>query len=155
MDAITVSMLIFAFGAALLLLEVFIPDFGVIGVTGILALIVSFVVACMQPGGWVIALIQIGVSILMILFLYWLAKKKKLYRRIILEENLNEYVQDFSHLAELVGMEGIVKIPLKPFGTADFGGKIIEVYSEDGYIDTSANVRVDSFTNGKLYVRRI
>lgn len=150
------SLVLLFIGVALLCAEAFIPGFGVLGVSGIVLIVVSsIIVAFTVPFG---PLIVIGEVIILAFAIYALLKflkKKQLYSKLVLNETLNVEEREIGNLDYFIGKEGFTKTSLRPFGTVDFSGVTVEVYSDSGYIDAQKNVVVTEVKQQKIIVKSL
>ena len=58
-------------------------------------------------------------------------------------------------MEEFIGREGICKTDLRPFGSAEFNGIVLDVLSDDGYIKRNSLIKIIKFEDNKLYVRLV
>lgn len=150
--------LIFVAGILLLVIEMFVPSFGIFGVLGIVSLIFSVIAAAKSIAEGVIAL-SVGLvgALLFLWILYKFFGFKATWGKIILrseQENKEGYVssRDRSHL---LGQEGITVTPLRPAGWAKFGDQKEDVVSEGEMIPANTKVKVIHVEGPKVVVRRI
>ena len=137
------SIILLVVGILAILLELLMPGFDsfISGVVGIMALIASAIVAILfVPGGWLIVGVNVGVVGVSGYVLYTYIKRKQFHGKIVLSENLAEDLPMLD-LAGLVGKEGKVVTPLRPYGEVDFNGVRVEVSSGGPLIDPGVRVR--------------
>ncbi len=150
---ILVSLLLIV-GLAFLFIELIMPGFGIFGVLGLIFMILSWGITIFSfKLGALIVLIEI---LSITLFLYFFIKKLKrmqLYGKFILSDVLQNEKKDIGNMENFVGKEGICKTDLRPFGSAEFNGIILDVLSDDGYIKKNSIIKVIKFEQNKLYVR--
>lgn len=150
--------IVFILGIGLLILEVFIPGFGIIGMTGI-GLIVFGLYQTL--GDLTLALrdlsiafiLTIGLVVLLIRRGYSLANLNK----IVLKNDLSTTrgflsSQDQSSLLEQTGKTVTF---LRPTGKAQFGEEIYDVLSNGEHIEKDAEVEVVKVEGSKIIVRRV
>lgn len=141
-------------GIALLVIEAFIPGFGVLGVSGIAAIIISSVIVVFTvPFGPFIVIGEIIVLAFAIYMLFKFLKKNQLYNKLILNETLNSEKKDIGNLEYYIGKEGVTKTSLRPFGTVDFDGVTVEVCSDSGYVEAQKSVVVTEISGQKIMVK--
>lgn len=147
---------LFMLGLVLLLVEAFIPNFGVVGLSGLAAIIASVVLAAENTATGLRMLgTALFFAIIIIVFTYRYLKRTGIWSHIVLQfsETREEgYVgaRDASHL---VGMTGVTITPLRPAGVADIGGNRVDVVSEGSYIAKDVTVQVVSVEGTRVVVR--
>jgi membrane-bound serine protease (ClpP class) len=140
-------------GLILLLVEVLVlPGFGVAGVMGLLALVVSIflsLVGRMPTGGDVmIALNVLGASILLVAFVGWqlvrrLPKDRRGQALLHREELTRELgYTSAERRSDLIGIEGVAVTDLRPSGTARIGAERIDVVSQGPWVAAGTAVRI-------------
>ena len=128
-------------GLALVFAEMLIPGFGVFGILGSVCLVgTAFLVAKVYD----ITAFLITVVLLVIAFVLMivLAKKSGFYNKVVLRDKQEAQDFDESTLQGLLGAEGVTQTTLRPFGVADFQGKMVDVCSNGDFIDRGKRVRV-------------
>jgi membrane-bound serine protease (ClpP class) len=150
--------LIFFLGLVLLVVEMFVPSFGIFGVLGILSLVFSVIAAARSIAAGVIAL-SIGLigAIVLLWILYKFFGFKAKWNKIILrsrQENQQGYTssRDRSHL---LGQVGVTLTPLRPAGWAKFGDQKEDVVSEGERIPADTKVIVIHVEGPKVVVRKL
>ncbi len=168
------EILLFIAGLALLILEIFVvPGFGVCGISGIVLMVASLVLAMIfnigfdfhfAPKGALISNFFNVITALIIGFFIslWLGKKvftmKTRYGTLALDTALDEtegFTSVDSHLTELVGKEGIATTFMRPAGKVEIDGDFYDAVSISGVVETGAPVRVVKFENAQLVVEGI
>jgi membrane-bound serine protease (ClpP class) len=141
-------------GVICLIAEIFIPDFGILGITGIVCLIISGVLAVLYvPMGWVMVTVEIVLLAGFFYFVYTFIKKKQLQGNLIMSEALNVEVPELTDLDAFVGKTGVSVTSLRPAGEIELDGLRFESASEGKLIDKGVNVRVVKVSNNRLIVR--
>ena len=168
------SILIFLLGVVLLAVELFvIPGFGVVGATGI-ALIILGLFFAFQPyfiprTPWEMkltfnnVLIVGGAFIGSLVFMGVLAKflpRMPLFGRILLLAQDSSGILTATATAgvkdeALLGQEGEVLKTLRPAGKAAFGGRILDVVAEGGFIEAGARIKITGIEGNRIIVRKI
>ncbi|MEG0971069.1 MAG: NfeD family protein [Acidaminococcaceae bacterium] len=148
------EILLFVVGLGLLVLEVFIPGFGVFGVIGMLSLLGSFYYLL---GGNAAALNWLAVSLVAAIGIFALLVKYLpsnpawnlvvLKERQMLKEGLG--TPDFS---AYLGASGITVTVLRPSGIALVEGKRLDVITSGEYIATGTSVKVVKIEGNKIFV---
>ena len=139
-------------GLALVFAEMLIPGFGVFGILGSVCLLgTAFLVEVTEQqkinwkrSGDIPAAFLITVVLLVIAFalMIVLAKKSGFYNKVVLRDKQEAQDFDESTLQGLLGAEGVTQTTLRPFGVADFQGKMVDVCSNGDFIDRGKRVRV-------------
>ena len=128
-------------GLALVFAEMLIPGFGVFGILGSVCLLgTAFLVAKDYDitAFWITVVLLVIAFALMIV----LAKKSGFYNKVVLRDKQEAQDFDESTLQGLLGVEGVTQTTLRPFGVADFQGKMVDVCSNGDFIDRGKRVRV-------------
>lgn len=69
-------------------------------------------------------------------------EKSGFYNKVVLRDKQEAQDFDESTLQGLLGAEGVTQTTLRPFGVADFQGKMVDVCSNGDFIDRGKRVRV-------------
>lgn len=162
-------MLLWGFGllaAALLLLvvEVFVPSGGVIGILSLVSAIAGVVMF------WRVSWVWGATSMMLVLVLapvcFNFALRMMPYtpmgRHLFLTDSAEESARQAERLEEerqaeaaLVGAVGVASTDLRPIGVADIEGTRVEVLAVGGPIDAGARVRVVDVQGNQVRVRRV
>ena len=121
-------------GLALVFAEMLIPGFGVC------LLGTAFLVA--KVYGITAFLITVVLLVIAFALMIVLAKKSGFYNKVVLRDKQEAQDFDESTLQGLLGAEGVTQTTLRPFGVADFQGKMVDVCSNGDFIDRGKRVRV-------------
>ena len=128
-------------GLALVFAEMLIPGFGVFGILGSVCLLgTAFLVA--KVYGITAFLITVVLLVIAFALMIVLAKKSGFYNKVVLRDKQEAQDFDESTLQGLLGAEGVTQTTLRPFGVADFQGKMVDVCSIGDFIDRGKRVRV-------------
>lgn len=128
-------------GLALVFAEMLIPGFGVFGILGSVCLLgTAFLVA--KVYGITAFLIAVVLLVIAFALMIVLAKKSGFYNKVVLRDKQEAQDFDESTLQGLLGAEGVTQTTLRPFGVADFQGKMVDVCSNGDFIDRGKRVRV-------------
>ena len=144
-------------GVGLLVLEVFMPGFGLPGVSGLILLSVGIVITWKTYGpvaGLAVTLIALALAGLSISVSLKSAATGKLSKSALI---LNEVTQPVDHEENeaLIGKTGVTSTVLNPVGIAEFDGVRLNVVSEGTYIEKGAKVQVQRVEGSKIIVREI
>lgn len=152
------AVLIFLLGLILLAVEVLIlPGFGVAGIVGIVALIISITLAAPSLDQAVVSLViaLIGSIVLLLVSIKFLPTRR-IWQKLILgvkQKNESGYVAPETSLAELLGAEGRTITILRPAGTAEIHGERVDVVAEGNYIPANTSVKVVKVEGTRVVVR--
>lgn len=146
----------FAVGAGLLFLELFIPGFGLCGISGIVCILVSFYFG-LGGGKDTIPVLAGGVVILIVvsMILMKFLPKNPLWQKFVLknkdhikgtEKNIN--------LDSLIGKRGTAESLLRPSGVAKIDGKRVDVITEGDFIAPSSKVVIVKVEGHKIFVEK-
>ncbi len=164
LDFLTANMAIvicFIIGVALLVAEVFMPGFGVAGISGIVLEVVSIVLTYLRYGGLaalgvaIVALAVIGISISVSLRS---ATKGRLSKSAIILNASETSDAGYNATADMdvfLGREGETVTILRPTGMAEFDGVKLNVVADGEYIPKGTQVRVQRVEGARVVVRRI
>ena len=154
------AVLLFVACAVLLVIEIFVPSFG---------LLTLFALGCLVGGGMIFfdqgtvaGWTGMGIAALLIptvwIVTYKAFPQTSLGKSIILgkvSRDRGDAIPDTDKLKSLLGAEGVVLSPLRPVGMCDFSGDRVECVAETGYIDTDNKIRVIKVEGTQLTVRKI
>lgn len=148
------SMLLLIFGMMSLIFELLLPGFGIFGLFGMIFIILSWgMTIFLFKFGVLIVLTEIILLSLLVLIIVKQLKNMKLYRKIVLSDVVGKEQKEIINIEHFIGMEGLTKTDLRPFGTAQFNDIIIEVLSDDGYIKSNSKIKVMRIEENKIYVK--
>ena len=153
MDILIIALLIIA-AAVLLLVELFItPGITVAGFLSAGCFIYAnyHAFAYLGTGG---GFVTLAVSaVVCIGSLVWFMRSKTL-DKIALTTNITSSIDRSAETGVQLGDEGIATTRLALIGYAEINGKIVEVKSDDGFIDEKTPVKVCRLTDGTVFVCR-
>ena len=151
----------FLLGLILLIVEVFMPGFGLPGITGIVLEIICIALAYFSHGSMaalgvtliVLAVIAIAVS----LALRSVNKGRLSKSSVILTEteSVEEGYIASRDMDVFLGKTGVTTTVLRPTGMAEFDGVKLNVQSDGEYISKGEKVRVDHVDGPRVVVRRV
>jgi membrane-bound serine protease (ClpP class) len=150
--------LLFITGLILLLIEAFLPNFGIVGGVGIIAISAAVVLSAADTGqGLTMFLLALIFSGVIIALSFRFLSKRGIFQHIILsyrEDRELGYVGPKDY-RELVGKKGITVTPLRPAGTAQIEGVRMDVVSEGGFIAAGQEVEVSQIEGMRVVVRAL
>ncbi len=151
----------FVIGVGLLILETFMPGFGVPGVTGIVLEIITLVLVWFEHGPVAtLAMLLIVLLVLAIAIstsLRSITKGRLSKSSIVLSdtESNEEGYRSIEDLQVFMDKEGTATSVLRPTGIADFDGVRLNVSSEGDYIPAGTKVRIIKVEGAKILVRAL
>ena len=144
-------------GVALLVLEVFLPGFGLPGVSGVILLVAGVAVTWHRYGvvaGLAATLIALALTGISVSVSIKSAANGRLSRSALILKNVTPD-QDNEEAAALVGKEGKTVTPLNPVGFAEFDGVRLNVLSEGSFLEKDVPVRVIKADGNHIVVRPV
>lgn len=152
--------LLFLFGMGLLIVEAFMPGFGLPGITGCIMEIAAIVLTYIHHGG--LAALGVTVCILAImgivvsLALRSASKGRLSKSAMILNETEDASVMDISEdLKVFVGKEGVATTVLRPTGMAEIEGVRLNVQAEGEFIPKDTPVSVCRVEGRNIIVKKL
>ena len=164
------ELIVFGIGVLLLLIEIFvIPGFGAFGISGIVLVLASLVLALVPNVGLAFptdgdvarAIATLAAALVLVVLLgfslsRWLPRSERFNRLILLPDlaAARGYTSaETEH--DLVGMTGTALTPLRPAGTAAFGERRVDVVSQGSFVDAGASVEVVSARGARVEVKEV
>ncbi|PJZ02085.1 hypothetical protein CPT06_01425 [Bacillus vallismortis] len=152
------TVLLFAGGVILILLEIFLPG-GIIGLLGLGAIVASLFLAAGSFTVMAISLlIASAVSITaFILLTRVLGKRMKFFKKFVLNDSTNTesgYVSNQTR-TDLIGKVGITYTQLRPAGTVIIDDERLDVVSEGSFTEKDKKVKVVKVEGSRIIVREI
>lgn len=152
---ITITVVLMLLAILLLVVEVaLIPGFGFAGVLGVLMLVASVFYAFFALGyvaGWVAVVTAVIVCVSLFL---WTLYGKTL-DRLALKKKIDSSVKDGEVKKLKVGDRGVAKTRLALIGEAYFGGEVIEVKSELGFINENEEIEIVRISGDAVFVEKV
>lgn len=147
---------LFMLGLFLLAIEMFIPGFGVFGVTGIVSIVGSIIIAFPTPEQ---AFLSLSVSVVLsVITMYFLTKyliKTSAFGKIILgvRQDIDEgYTASSQTNINLLNKQGITITPLRPAGTIQIDSDRFDVLTDGAFIPKGATVEVVKVEGNRIIV---
>jgi membrane-bound ClpP family serine protease len=152
MTTIALVILLLVVGLILIAIEVLvIPGFGVIGVLGILATVGGVVMAWMRLGS-AYGMLAITAGVVVTAAMLYLLPKTRAGRALVLDAGEKDMRAGDPRLRELAGMSGHALTALHPAGTADVGGRTVDVVTDGVYVDAGRALRVVRVEGSRVVV---
>jgi membrane-bound serine protease (ClpP class) len=151
-------LILFLAGLTLLIIEAFAPGFGVPGIGGIICIIISIVMASTTTAGAIVSLlISLVLSVIALVLILKYAPRSKHFDRIILS---TELIKESGYSStekndHLIGQEGMVLTYLRPSGTIQVNGDILDVVSEGAFIEAGSKVKISKVEGRRIVVKKI
>ena len=151
----------FLLGLGLLIVEVFMPGFGLAGISGIVLEVASVVLAYLRHGGLAalsITLVILAVVAITISLALHSVNKGHLSRSPVILNETESAAEGYVATRDMevfLGKEGVTTTVLRPAGLAEFEGVRLNVVSEGEYIPKDIRVRVDHVEGARIVVRRV
>ena len=152
------EILLFIGGLALIALEFYTPGMTIFGLTGIGCILASIYLTL---GADLTAINVLAGSLVIAIVVFLLILKRlpssRLWDRLVLkdaEKTEAGYIStsDYTHL---IGRQGAVISDLRPAGTVDIDGQLLDVVSEGQYIEAGTAIIVAIVSGGRIVVRPV
>ncbi|MBN1123461.1 MAG: hypothetical protein JXA82_00540 [Sedimentisphaerales bacterium] len=163
MDYLWMVLAVFLFIAsgALLVLEVFIPSFGLLTICALACL--GGGIAIFFQFGTVAGWLGVGISVVLIPIICWIVyvvfPHTSIGKGVILSDRLGKNpgdgIPDNQQRIQMLNMQGTVITALRPVGTCDFDGNRVECVSETGFIEKGKSIKVIRVEGPQITVRLI
>lgn len=143
-------------GFVLLVIEMYIPGFGLAGGSGIALMIGGIVLMKPSPlQALILALISILLlSIAFSLALHSISKGRLSRSKLVLNEALNSGKHDEAEdLSYFVGKVGRTHTALRPAGIGEFDGVKLNIVSDGDFVNAQRFVRVERVEGNRIVVR--
>ncbi len=141
-------------GAGLMLVEVFLPGFGLPGISGIALIGAGIVIAWMNSGALPAIATLLVVIALLAAIISWALRRicqGGSHARIFLSEK--DDLHSKSDMQVLVGRKGTTTSVLRPAGIGDFDGVRLNVVTEGGFIERDMPIEIVSVDGARIVVR--
>lgn len=148
-------------GLALLIVEVFLPGFGVPGISGIALLVISMVLLWIEAGPLAaMALLAFTLALVAIVLSFTLrsASKGKLSKSPMIlheSERPEEGYLAANDLRVFIGREGVAQTVLRPSGIAEFDGVRLNVVTDGTFLKQDTKVRIERVEGSRVVVREV
>ena len=145
-------------GVILLIVEAFMPGFGVPGISGIILLLAGVAMTWYEYGAMVglgttvavLALVGVGISVSL-----KSASSGRLSKSDLILNDTETPPSENADMQLLVGKEGVVKNTLRPVGTAEFDCGKLHVTSDGEYVSEGQKVRIVRVEGTQIFVNKI
>lgn len=151
-------LLLFGVGVVFLFFEVFMPGM-VLGVLGAVAMLAGCVAAFVRygAGGGLLALLTGLILLGITLYVeFALLPKTRLGKKLFLHASSGSTSQSpLAQAGEVVGQTCEALTTLAPSGYVDLAGKRYEAFSQSGFVEKGARLRVAGLDNFRLIVTKL
>ena len=140
-------------GFALVVLEMYLPGFGIPGISGIALLIGGIIV--MKPSPMQAVLMALGILLLLAIALtvsVRSAAKGRFAKSKLVLNDVSNNEEKKSDLTYLVGKEGVARTALRPTGMADFDGVKLNVITDGEFIEPDEKVKIVRVDGNRILV---
>lgn len=145
-------------GVILLIVEAFMPGFGVPGISGIILLLAGVAMTWYEYGAMVglgttvavLALVGVAISVSL-----KSASSGRLSKSDLILNDTETPPSENADMQLLVGKEGVVKNTLRPVGTAEFDCGKLHVTSDGEYVSEGQKVRIVHVEGTQIFVNKI
>ncbi len=154
-----ISVVLFAVGMVLLMIELFVPGFGIFGGLGLVALILCIVFQAQTFLEGLILFLAIGALVIALSFIAARSFKRGwLYRSsLVLKDTARKeegYVSNDDYTS-LVGKTGRSLTPLRPAGIAEIDGQKTDVVTDGEFIPGHSRIEVARVIGRRIIVRQL
>lgn len=151
------SLILFMLGLVFLIIEVYIPDFGVTGLVGILTIVFSLWLKYrdIQPVV-IISLVTLAMAILIFMVLSKAGYNLRFSPQFVLKHSISHPVQGEKCpqlYLDLVGQKAMTVSGLRPVGRIKVNEEYFEAYSIEGMIEANQRVEIVKIQDKKIFVR--
>ena len=152
------AIIMLVLGFVLVVIEMYIPGFGVPGVLGILLLIGGIWTTRPTPlQALIMAVIIIVLLCIALSICIHSASKGRLARsRLVLNAvSTRSEAEEPNQLSYFVGKQGVTRTALRPAGIAEFDDVKLNVVSDGDFIDAGENILVERVEGNRIVVRQV
>jgi membrane-bound serine protease (ClpP class) len=147
---------LFGVGALLLFIELFIPGFGICGISGLVCILASFYYA-MGASRATLSVLAAGVLLVVAIggFLLKSLPKNPIWNLFVLKnKQQSTAIPEENKLTELVGRKGKTETLLRPSGVAMVDGKRLDVVTEGEYLPSGTDIIINKVVGNKIFVAK-
>lgn len=152
-----IFMFVLVLGILAIIVEVFIPSFGLVGITGLYLIFNALGAVTKIENPYTYIILSIIIAMILGIFVIKYFMSKKTMKKLVLDTKLLGTSVDEKKQEEdskLLGLEGKVIKPLRPSGLALINGKTYDVMSNGEFIAVGEKIVVDKLDGNKIYCRR-
>ncbi len=145
-------------GIILLIVEVFMPGFGLPGIAGLLLLGVSIVMTWMSHGAYAglgATLVVLAIGGIVLSLSLKSATSGRISRSALILKDTTQTPREEPKLERLIGVEGVSQTVLRPAGIALVDGQRINVVTRGEFIGKDEQVVIEEIEGARVIVRRV
>jgi len=149
------AVICFLIGIGLLFVEMFVPGFGIAGVSGIILLVVSILLQAQSLLEGLILFLAIGILVTVLALIFYRSATKGAIAKtdIVLKNEINSNSNiPFSFEK---GITGKTLTTLRPAGSAIFNGIKVDVLTDGEYIAAGTTVAVSQIEGNRVFVTEV
>lgn len=162
MEPIIWAILLLLFGLALIVLEVFVPSAGILGLLAALAVIAANTVAFMEGPVYGVAMLGFSAIVLPLVIaaaLRWWPRSP-IGRLVLIQRPANPddvlpESEEYRGLRSLIGQYGVARSTMLPSGAVRIEGRIYDAISEGMAVDAGQRVKVVGVRTNRIVVRAL
>lgn len=152
--------IIFIIGVSFLIIELYVPDFGIVGILGIATIIYSLAEQVRDFPNLILLLLSLlGVVLLVVFLCYKFGLTLQVSPQFVLDKAIGKQVDEttLAGYEKLMNETGKVVEDLRPVGKIKLDSKqqVVEVMSEEGMLETNQLVYISRVKGTQLYVRKM
>lgn len=150
------AVFLFLFGVILILVEAFMPGFGIFGIGGLVAVAASIVLsAATAVEGMRILIYSFFLSAVVSYFAFRYFHRRGMLRRFILIDQATREggYSSASSMEHLLNKEGVTITPLRPSGIVEIENSRYDVVSEGSYVPDGNKIKVVRIEGSRIVVR--
>ena len=143
-------------GAGLVILEVFLPGFGLPGISGLVLISAGVILAAVHHGMLTAVVTLLIVIALLALVVSWVmrtASKGAYHSELFLSEK--DTLDSKEDMQVLVGRKGRTSSVLRPAGIGDFDGVRLNVVTEGGFLEKDMPIEIVGVDGARIVVRMV
>lgn len=149
-------LVVIVLGMGLLILEMYLPGFGLPGIAGIALSVLGIVfMSNSLLEGLIAALIELALMCVAFSFALRSAAKGKLAKSKLVLHAVATDSKEENPLLFYMDREGVAATRLSPVGTGEFEGVRLTVLSEGEFVEAGEKVKVTRVEGNRIYVRRV
>ncbi len=145
-------------GIVLIGIEIFLPGFGVPGISGIVMTTIGIIILTDSPiTALMLILVILAILGILIAIAIRSAKKGRIAESpLILKEELDKEsgFSSAGDMAYFIGHSGVAATDLRPAGIADFDGVKLDVVTEGNFLEKGSAIKVISVEGRRIVVRK-
>ncbi|MBO7508131.1 MAG: hypothetical protein J6T39_00610 [Clostridia bacterium] len=155
-----ICMVCLGIGLILLAIEMFVPGFGVFGISGIVFSTFSFIYMLIADGSWQKFLYMIGIATIILTIVILVAVRSARFglisRSPLIQKGTalpEDYADNDKNYSYLVGKNGKLHTSCKPTGKAEIDGQLYTVVTTGDFLERGTNVYVSNVDGNSIIVK--